>query len=219
MLTLTRDQCRAIDQRAVDQLGVPSILLMENAARSAAQVIHHDRPGVPADILCGGGNNGGDGYALARHLSRLGHCVTIHAVRPIDSLTGDALVNARICAQLHLPIVTNAGPAADPVLPGPIVIDALLGTGFGGGAVRAPIADAIRRINASSGLIVALDVPSGLDCDSGQPADPTVRADLTITFAAMKTGYGTPQAQPYVGRVIVGDIGLPPAWFTSPPPP
>jgi len=208
-LVLTREQCRMIDRLAVQELGVPSIVLMENAARGAAEVIRREVGDGPVAIVCGGGNNGGDGYAAARHLHRLGVPVWLHAVKPIDALDGDALTNARICQRLKLPIRDHVESYDDAA----IVVDALLGTGFIGRTVREPVAAAIRRMNACARPIVALDVPSGLDCDTGEPADPTVRADRTITFLAEKPGFSANDtAEARVGIVNVCDIGLPADW-------
>ncbi len=192
---------------------MPSIVLMENAARNAAAAIdehvRHHRSEVA--VVCGGGNNGGDGYAIARHLHRLGHVVTLHAaVHPAD-LKGDAATNCAIAQSLGLTIQ----PAADPPQ-GQVVVDAVLGTGFPGGTVRPAAAAAIEAINAARderhALIVAIDLPSGLDCDSGEPGWPTVVADLTVTFAARKVGFANPAAQPYLGHVVVCDIGVLPEW-------
>ncbi len=213
-MALTREQARRIDRLAEQQLGLPSLVLMENAAINATAAIIDlldDRLGIgPADarvaVVCGGGNNGGDGYAIARHLHTWGAAVTLYAAKPIDELKGDAATNAAVCRNMRLPIVENPDnrPKVD------LVVDALLGTGFHG-EVRPPIDRWIRWINERSGpAVVAIDVPSGLDADRGKPADPTIRADLTVTFVDEKAGFASPEAATYLGHVRVAEIGVSP---------
>lgn len=149
-----------------------------------------DRPqGARALILCGGGNNGGDGYAIARHLTIRGLAVTIIAAKDPAELTGDAAINCGIVRRMGLPILpasqVEAFAAAD------VIVDALLGTGFHG-QVRPPIDDLIARCNsaAAAGLpVVSVDVPSGLDAQTGEPAEHTVHAAVTVTFVAQKAGF------------------------------
>lgn len=216
---LTRDQVREVDRLAIESLGIPGIVLMENAARGATQALlarlAPPRPPARVAIVCGGGNNGGDGYAMARHLHNHGCAVTLDAMKDPAGLSGDAATNHAICRRMGL--------AIEPVLEKPAieaaaqrwaaadaVVDAMLGTGFAG-EVREPMATAIRQLNALSGpLVLAVDVPSGLDCQSGAAAEATVRADVTVTFVARKTGFDAPGAAAWLGEVVVADIGAPP---------
>jgi len=218
---LTRKQARQIDERAINQLGIPGIVLMENAGRNATELIQHymkeqDKPLTSALIVCGGGNNGGDGYVVARHLHNRGVAVHILATKPIDQLTGDAKTNATICQNMNLPITpapgftpgldsapdstTNPSPRRGVLQPAgaslndrptDIIIDALLGTGFQG-TLRPDMLNLIQSINAikTHGFnsqmqgknsteargkppeVIALDLPSGLDCDTGRPPEP-----------------------------------------------
>ena len=225
---LTRQQVREVDRLAIEQLGIPGIVLMENAARAAAEVVlavlGDDLAVEPADakttVLCGGGNNGGDGYAIARHLHNAGVLVAVYAAVDPDRLTGDAAVNCRIAARMGLaqvPVLSaeDAASHAPAWADSHVIVDALLGTGFHG-QVRQPLASTIGHCNVVSGRsggpkVVAVDVPSGLDCDTGQPANATVRADVTVTFVAAKTGFAAVAARPWLGRVIVADIGAPPS--------
>jgi len=218
---LTREQVRQIDRLAIEQLGIPGIVLMENAARSAAEaaLAMLTPPKANVAVLCGGGNNGGDGYAIARHLYNAGVSTTIYAATDTDRLKGDALVNYRIVRQMGLavtPILTEAQvdehASTWPVFH--LIVDALLGTGFTG-QVREPLATIIHRCNAASAdptgpKVLAVDVPSGLDCDTGRPAAATIHADATVTFVAPKTGFAIDEAKPYLGRLIVAAIGAPP---------
>jgi NAD(P)H-hydrate epimerase len=222
---LSREQVRRIDRLAVEQLGIPGVVLMENAGINAAAAVldqvcdslelHPTEAQVA--LLCGPGNNGGDGYVIARHLHIWGVPVHLYALRDPDALTGDAAVHAGICRQLHLPLtvlrdeaaVTLAQPAwaqAD------VLVDAMLGTGFTG-PVRGITAAAIDAVNACrKPIVVAVDIPSGLDCDSGRVEGCAVKAALTITFIARKRGFDTAEAINHLGSVIEADIGIPLEW-------
>jgi len=240
MTSLTREQARRIDQIASEELGIPSIVLMENAGLNAALAIRdylkttlrRDLASTRFVIFCGGGNNGGDGYVVARHLHNHGAIVQIIAHKPIEKLTGDAALNAHICQKMNLDIqpASISAPGggcfstrvSNTATTPHLLIDALLGTGFQGD-LRPDLLELIQRINAAKAGpytpgetpgVISLDLPSGLDCDTGQPpedpAQDAVRADLTLTFVAPKQGFANPAAQPYLGQVIVADIGIPP---------
>lgn len=226
MLTLSRDDIRRIDKLAVEKLGIPGVVLMENAGRSAADIvlgILRDEQPVAAGknsvaVLCGGGNNGGDGYVIARQLHIAGVGVRIYTAADRANLSGDAAINSAIASRMGLPsrdVLTLAQlDAASPELESAdIFVDALLGTGFRGN-VRSDLAAVIQLCNrlAPAGgrrKVVAVDVPSGLDCDSGLASNATIRADVTVTFVAMKRGFLNAAAEKYTGRVIVVGIGAP----------
>jgi len=212
---LSREQIRAVDRRAVQQYGMPGILLMENAGRNAAAILLRDYgPEAAAEIFCGTGNNGGDGCVIARHLHNAGWAVRLLLAGEEARLSDDARVNFGIVRAMGLKPVVAAHADAhraflDACRPDALFVDALLGTGFRG-AVRSPLAELIERFNAApKRAAVAIDVPSGLDCDTGEAAASTVRADLTITFVAVKRGMTTKSAAPFVGRIEVADIGVP----------
>jgi len=212
---LTREQIRETDRRAIEDYGIPGIVLMENAARNAANIIRTFPPaGASVAIVCGAGNNGGDGFAIARHLHNKNVPVTLFLAVPHDKLTGDAETNYKIARRIGLPIIPCATDADRPEAVAqlaeiPIIVDALLGTGFHG-EVRAPLDKVIDMINhRDDATIVSIDVPSGLDCDSGAPSNATVRATETITMAARKIGFAQPNAAAWTGRVHVVDIGAP----------
>jgi NAD(P)H-hydrate epimerase len=219
MKPLSRDQVRRVDRLAIDELGIPGVVLMENAGRNATDLIlgfaqGEDRPHGSAVILCGGGNNGGDGYVIARHLHNRGVAVTILAHKPIDQLAGDAAINARICQRMDLDIRPVPDDPVALLAGADLLIDALLGTGFQG-ELRPDLLALIEAVNDvrdgdDPPLIVAIDLPSGLDCDTGEPAQTAVQTDLTVTFAAPKPGLNQPAAWPYVRKFIVADIGVPP---------
>jgi NAD(P)H-hydrate epimerase len=206
-ITLTRAQVREVDRRAIEEYGIPGIVLMENAGRGAAEIIRQRAPtGGSVAIVCGRGNNGGDGFVIARHLVNDG--VRVHLLLTCDSsqLSGDAATNYAIAERMRIPVLRSDW--ADTLQTSDVVVDALLGTGFTGD-VRPPLDAVIAAINAASGRIIAIDVPSGLDCDTGQPCNATVRAAETITFVARKTGFDAPGAAAFTGTVYVCGIGAP----------
>jgi NAD(P)H-hydrate epimerase len=219
---LTRQQVRQVDRRAIEQLGIPGIVLMENAAINASVLLRDvltKAGGLsgkgPIAILCGGGNNGGDGYAIARHLHNRGLAVELFAAKNPTQLKGDAATNYAICANMALPIYPVYEPgqldsAAKHWQGAGLIVDAMLGTGFTG-EVRQPLAGIIERVNALHGpTVVAIDTPSGLDCQTGAAADATLCADHTITFVAKKVGFTATGADRYIGAVHVAGIGAPP---------
>ncbi len=210
MITLTCEQIRRIDQLAVEQYAMPSILLMENAGRSAAQIIQtefHYLAHLVGVIFCGPGNNGGDGFVIARHLHNAGWTVSIILTAPAEKLKGDALTNYQIVSKTRIPILSI--DAMDQGLKeADLIIDALLGTGFTG-QPRPPLDTIIQEINRADKPVVAVDVPSGLDCFTGTAGNPTIQADLTISFVAVKTAFLSPSAVPYLGKLQVADIGVP----------
>jgi NAD(P)H-hydrate epimerase len=214
-IVLSRDQVRRIDDLATNGYGVAGIVLMENAGRGAAEVI--DRaygPHGSAFIACGTGNNGGDGFVIARHLHNTGWSVRVMIAGDASKLSPDAATNDRIIQAMSIERIVAADGAAQQDLaksihPHEVVIDALLGTGFQG-RVRSPLAEFIAALNvAAKRAMVAVDVPSGLDCDTGEPGGVAIHADLTITFVALKKGFLAEHARPYVGRCEVVDIGAP----------
>jgi NAD(P)H-hydrate epimerase len=214
---LTRDQLRRVDELAASRYGIPSLILMENAGRSAASIIDAAYgPKGRTFVVCGSGNNGGDGCVIARHLHNHGWEVRLMIIAPFESCTLDTGANLGIIEALGLrPIIAleaaSQQSAAKSIEPGDVVVDALLGTGFRG-EVRPPLNQLIDEINAAcKRATVAVDVPSGLDCDTGQPSRATIRADLTVTFVAMKRGFTFPRAAPFLGRIEVADIAAPPA--------
>ncbi len=198
------------------------MVLMENAGRCAADVIEvclkararsRGRIGATA-VVCGRGNNGGDGFVIARHLCLRGCQVDIDLLADPRELRGDAAVNHAVAERMGITIRRLDGTkalaaAARRWASCAVVVDSLLGTGFSG-EVREPLAGVIGRINGLSGpTIVAIDVPSGLDADTGEAGGIAVRADVTVTFLAAKVGMVKSVAKSYVGRVIVADIGAP----------
>ena len=214
-IALTREQVRRIDRLAIERYGIAGIVLMENAGLNAAATIRETYgPIRKAFIFCGTGNNGGDGCVIARHLHNKGWSVRLMLAGETSRMTPDTKANYAIVKAMQLDVSVapdreTQRTAVESIRDDEIVIDALLGTGFHG-EVRSPTAELIHDVNASAKrVLVAIDVPSGLDCDTGAPSNATIRADLTITFVASKTGFTAASAAPYVGRIAVADIGAP----------
>jgi NAD(P)H-hydrate epimerase len=217
-LILTRDQVRNCDRIAIERFHVPGIVLMENAGSAAARWINGElarRSGQRVCILAGPGNNGGDGFVVARHLANDGVDVEILLLVPAEKIKGDAAINFEIVRAMEIPLHLLGNSDRDHVAAtvrahasqADVIVDALLGTGATG-EPREPIRTAIETLNALNRPVVAIDTPSGLDCDTGEPLGPAVRAVATVTFAAMKKGLAHGRARDYTGPVQVASIGI-----------
>lgn len=221
MRTVTSSQMRDLDRRTIEHFHVPGEVLMERAGEGVARHVRAlaERSGrgmCRIMLVAGKGNNGGDALVAARLLAAWGHPVEVRLAARAADLTGDALRNARRLSDAGIAIderpdegmwAPGFGEAGDG-----IVVDGVFGTGFSGPA-RGVGAAAIRCINrlAAGNLVVAIDIPSGLDADTGRVEGDAVKADATVTLALPKTGLLAPQAADYVGSVHVVDIGIPAA--------
>jgi NAD(P)H-hydrate epimerase len=205
--SLSRSEVRDLDRRAIHEYGVPGVVLMENAGRGAAELMTRLNPQRQrVTIFCGPGNNGGDGFVIARHLQNLGYPIDLWVAGPPKPGT-DADVNYRIWQRTGA--ISQLSSAEDIQLLGAgWIVDALFGTGLDR-PLAAPFDRLVERINASGNPILAVDIPSGLDCDTGQPMGLTVRASQTATFVALKRGFLESAAKPWIGEVHVIDIGAP----------
>ena len=213
----TAEQMRALDRRAIDELGIASAALMENAGRGAADATLAALPGwglrargLRVAIVCGKGGNGGDGFVVARRLRRSGARPDVYVAAPPEEIAGDAAQKYREMRRAGVAAreVEDAGIVAPALARADVVIDALLGTGARG--TPSPLmASLIAAINASGRPTVALDIPSGLPADGEPPAGPVVRASLTATFAGLKLGLVVGPGVDLAGRVVVVDIGVP----------
>jgi NAD(P)H-hydrate epimerase len=212
MHSLSREQARDLDRRAIDRLGMPGVVLMENAGRNIAELLRSLGARGPVAVCCGPGNNGGDGFVIARHLDNAGVPVRVLLFSPPEKLAGDALVNYRVLTGSGVPVETLTAPdeavlrqqlaAAD------WVVDALFGSGQSG-PLRPPFDAVVRAMNGSGSQVLAVDLPSGLDCDTGLPQAVTVRAGHTATIAAPKKGFAESRAADWTGTVHVIDMGVP----------
>jgi len=208
---LTSSQMRALDKHAIDEIGIPGMVLMENAARSVVEEIEQrfeDVEFLTVAIVCGPGNNGGDGFAVARHLHLRGADVDVFLVCDPKELKGDALTNYKLLEPVGLdpiPWTENEGISLDGY---DLVIDALFGTG----TVRKPQGNSLRAIEAindSPALVIAVDVPSGVDATTGEVPGAAVFADATVTFQCAKSGLVLPPGRDYVGDLVVAPISIP----------
>jgi NAD(P)H-hydrate epimerase len=210
---LTRDEARELDRRAMEEFGVPGLVLMENAGRGMAELLLALGVGGPVVVCCGPGNNGGDGFVIARHLDNAAVKVRVLLFGAPERLAGDAAVNYGILARSGVPLkVCPEGPDEGTLkaeLDGTEwVVDALFGSGLKG-PLRPPFDRVVAALNAGRARVFAVDIPSGLDCDSGRPMGPTVRAHHTATVAALKKGFAEPAAREWLGQVHVVGMGAP----------
>jgi NAD(P)H-hydrate epimerase len=211
---LSRAQSRRVDTIAIQRYGLSGLVLMENAGRGVVDVLVELGIDGPVVVLCGKGNNAGDGLVIARHLDLRGYRVRVLLWSDPAALRGDAAANYAVAAALGLSIERPDPRAVDAQLDGRLagndwLVDALLGTGVEG-EPRPPLDRVIDRFNAAAGRKLAVDLPSGLDCDRGQPARHTIVAHHTCTMFSPKIGFAAPGAAAYTGRVHVVDIGIPP---------
>jgi ADP-dependent NAD(P)H-hydrate dehydratase / NAD(P)H-hydrate epimerase len=194
---------RGVDRWAIEEAGVPSLELMEAAGRAVAEVVAELAPEGPVRVVCGKGNNGGDGFVAARLLRGMGFEVEVLLLWPEEELRGDAAVNFERCGGEVL------GGDPDQALAGSgAVVDAIFGTGFEG-APREPAAAAIRAINGSGAPVVACDIASGVDASSGEMADEAVEAAVTVSFHAAKLGQRIAPGKGCTGELRVAPIGIP----------
>jgi ADP-dependent NAD(P)H-hydrate dehydratase / NAD(P)H-hydrate epimerase len=218
-LLLTAAEMRAADLAIARALGVPTSRLMENAGRGVAEVVRHEVAETPGEVLvvCGAGSNGGDGFVAARHLAAAGRRVLVLLAAPRAKIQGDAAAAlAALEEAAVVPVEDGSGwadektwharlarPGAHPAA----IVDAIFGTGFRGPLRDVPAA-AIAAMNAAQGHKIAVDVPSGLDADTGRAAGAVFRADITATMGARKLGLCLEASAP-VGRVALVDLGAP----------
>jgi NAD(P)H-hydrate epimerase len=218
MLLCAREEMRELDRRTIVDLGVPGVALMETAGLKTAERIRTlMEPRSPKELrICvyaGPGNNGGDGFVVARHFVNWGARVWVISCTPGEQLTGEALVHFNACSRsgallLDGTSVEALDRARAEVATADVVVDALFGTGLQR-EVTGHFAHAISAISGHRGVRVSVDIPSGLDANSGQPLGSCVRADHTVTFAFLKVGLVVAPGFTYVGRLHLVDIGIP----------
>jgi NAD(P)H-hydrate epimerase len=202
----------AMDRATIEQFGLPGMALMESAGRSVVGAMRQqfgDLRGKRVAIFCGKGNNGGDGYVVARYLQKLGSLPKVYLHAPPDQISGDARTNLDIIEKMGLPIFApgewehaSACQSAD------ILVDALLGTGVKG-ALKGEIAELVAAINQSRAPIVAIDLPTGVETDTGRVPGEAIHATLTVTMAALKRGLCFWPGREHAGVLQIADIGFP----------
>jgi NAD(P)H-hydrate epimerase len=212
-MSISCSEARDLDRRAIEDFGIPGIVLMENAGRGMAELLV--RLGINGRVVvcCGKGNNGGDGFVIARWLEAWKVPTHVMLFCSPDELTGDATTNCRIVEKCDIPmsippVSLDATAFRTGLANADWVVDALFGSGLKG-PVRPPYDRIIHAINASSVRVLAVDIPSGLDSDTGQPWGPTIRARHTATIVAAKKGFEQPGSREWTGEVHIIDIGLP----------
>lgn len=213
MRLVSAEQMRAIDRRAIEKIGMPGHELMENAGRGIAHfikdILNGETKGRRIAIFCGRGNNGGDGYVVARYLHSWGATVQVYLLAERNQIQGDALANLQKIEQIGLKILKIGPQDALPTISGlDLIVDGIFGTGFRG-EVEDGIAKVIDYLNASGIPILAIDTPSGLDSDSGKVAGPCIRATYTATLALPKIGQYFYPGRGRCGQIKVIDIGMP----------
>ena len=225
---LTRTQLKEIDRIATDKYGIPSLILMENAGRAVAdetiKLIKSTLPGKKKPVIiviCGKGNNGGDGFVTARHLYNKNCKVSIlylGNINDVKSRSEATNINLNIALKLRIPVIELSFLLKG--LPRPhrnafrllksadVIIDAIFGIGLER-EIQSPLLEFIAQINSSSIPVVAVDIPSGLDTDTGNPLGIAIKAKRTVTFGFPKIGFKNKEAIRYTGKIIVVDISLP----------
>ena len=212
---LTAREMQDIDKRCIEECGIPGILLMENAGRGAVEILKRKFPGIGSQkiiIFCGKGNNGGDGFVIARHLFNMGAEVLVLLAGKIPELKSDAGLNARIAETIGVEISEvhsgNLKSFDHRLRHCDMIIDAIFGTGLAkpAGELYEPIFAAINRAGK---CVVSVDIPSGVDSDSGQLTGPHVRADMTLALAMLKRSHLLYPAAGVMGEIAVVDIGIP----------
>jgi NAD(P)H-hydrate epimerase len=214
MQIATAEQMKRIDRRAIREFGIPGTVLMENAA--AAVLSEMERffgglAGTRVGIICGKGNNGGDGLALARRLMIRGVPVRVALLSPFEAVAGEARINLSVLRKMDADIVAKASSRqlADVIAWADVLVDALLGVGISS-PLEGTYALSAARMNSSGKPIVAVDIPTGIHADSGAVLGSAVRADLTVTMALLKRGLVLPPGAEHAGQIRVADIGIPP---------
>jgi len=213
MNSVSRHVMQELDRKAVEEYGIPSLLLMENAGLACAHEVLKMDPQGEVLIFAGKGNNGGDGFVLARHLHNHGVAVRCVYFQAVDAMKPDPQINFKILEKLSVPMLDCSAALKKSILEGTIqqaalIVDAMFGTGLTR-PIEKPMAELIEQLNTSGKPILAVDIPSGLDADSGRVLGIAIRAKRTVTFGLAKQGCLKEIAQPYCGQLIVANISLP----------
>jgi hydroxyethylthiazole kinase-like uncharacterized protein yjeF len=215
MKLVTASEMQELDRRAIQDLGIPSLVLMENAGRTTYQILRREFPGLQGEVavVAGRGNNGGDGFVVARYLANAGLPVAVFLLGPRDRVSGDAKVNLEILAPLGVAvkeILTEAdlNPALRRLGRAALIVDALLGTGLNS-PVKGLMAALIDGLNQLGTPVLAVDIPTGLSADTGEVLGVALKAQVTATYGWPKVGQILPPGRDYVGRLWQVDISIP----------
>ena len=216
MRVVNSTQMREADRRTTEEIGIPSLVLMENAGRqvvAAIEAVHSDLIERNVAVLCGRGNNGGDGFVVARTLLQRGVDVSVFLIGSVTEVKGDARVNLEILGRLGLTVVEIADSQAwelhfSEISECTLIVDAIFGTGLNApisGLMETVVAD----VNGSGIPVVSIDLPSGLSADSHEPIGDSIEAGMTVTLAAPKLSLVLPPAETRAGDIVIADIGIP----------
>jgi NAD(P)H-hydrate epimerase len=206
---LDAETMRGVDRWAIEERGVGSLELMERAGAAVARSVERATPDGPVAVVCGKGNNGGDGLVIARLLREAGRSVTVVCAASVDDFGGDARANLeRLAGKAPLELTGDRERAQQALAGAVVIVDALLGTGFEG-SPRGLVGEAIEALNAARAPVVSVDLPSGVDASTGVVSGAAVRATRTVTFHAQKPGLWIAPGKEHVGKVERVDIGIP----------
>src|SRR5262245_13095342 len=216
MRVLNTSQMREADRRTIDEIGIPSIVLMENAGRQAVAAMEaafEDLATSRVAVLCGRGNNGGDGFVVARTLIQRGVETSVFLIGSVSDVQGDARTNIEVLGRIGLTVVeiTNAQEWElhfSEVSECDVLVDAMLGNGFAGG-LTGLLQTVVADVNALGVPVVAIDLPTGLSADSAELESEAIEASMTVTLAAPKISLIFPPADTHAGDLVIADIGIP----------
>lgn len=212
MYVADQQTMQRLDQYTMEQLGLPGVVLMENAGNAVVQEILHDYPkNARFLVLSGQGNNGGDGFVIARRLVDFGYNVLLCFIGKEEKLKGDAQIHYQVYKHRKLPLYHYRDGEEELlryIRQADVIVDAMLGTGVSG-KVRSPFAQIIEAVNESGKDVISVDVPSGLNSNTGEVANIAVKAKKTITFAMPKIGFFVGDGPKVIGEWKVADISVP----------
>ncbi len=222
MILVTANEMQAMDRQTIEDFGIPGMVLMENAGRGATRFLLEQFPDIEnkkVGVIAGRGNNGGDGFVMARYLNHKGIRVQVYLLSGTDRVQGDALANLNLLKPLEVPVVEIPNDASFSKVKSEMHgvdywIDAILGTGLNSD-VKGYFKTIIDYINGLNRPVFAVDMPSGLNSDTGQPCGACIRAAATSTFAYAKTGHMVYPGADYTGNLKIVDIGIPPHIVTA----
>jgi ADP-dependent NAD(P)H-hydrate dehydratase / NAD(P)H-hydrate epimerase len=217
MKIVSAAEMRELDRRAIEDLGIPSLVLMENAGRTTYQILRREFPALLGEVavLAGRGNNGGDGFVVARYLANAGLPVAVFLLASIDQVGGDARVNLDILSRLGIAVQevlsdADLNPVIHRLAKAGLIVDALLGTGLNS-PVKGLMATLIERVNHLRVPVLAVDIPTGLSADTGAVLGVAMQSRVTVTYGWPKLGQIVPPGRDYVGRLWQVDISIPPS--------
>ena len=217
MKLVTASEMRELDRRAIQEVGIPSLVLMENAGRTTYQILRREFPELAGEVavLAGRGNNGGDGFVVARYLAGDGVPVVVFLLGQKEKVGGDARVNLEILGHLGVGVVEvltgdDLNPTLHRLARAGLIVDALLGTGLDK-PVQGLMAALIEKVNHLRAPVLAVDIPTGLSADTGEVLGVAIKAEVTVTYGWPKIGQVLPEGRDYVGRLYRVDLSIPPA--------